>query len=71
MAGPLAAMRMGLGKSRKASNTAWLLIRIRLWSFLIKKTMITLDQSEISSQVTRLIWTNQMQVARSCDYSDL
>ena len=52
MAGPLAAMRMGLGKSRKASNTAWLLIRIRLWSFLIKKT-ISLDQSETSSQVTR------------------
>ena len=34
MAGPLAAMMMGLGKSRKASNTAWLLVLIRPCSFL-------------------------------------
>ena len=34
MAGPLAATMMGFGKSRKASKSAWLLDRMREWSFL-------------------------------------
>ena len=34
IAGPLAAIMMGLGKSRKASNTAWLLVLIKPCSFL-------------------------------------
>ena len=34
IAGPLAATMIGLGKSRKASNTAWLLILIKPCSFL-------------------------------------
>lgn len=34
IAGPFAATMMGLGKSRKASNSAWLLDRISECSFL-------------------------------------
>lgn len=34
IAGPFAATMMGLGKSRKASKTAWLLVLINPCSFL-------------------------------------